>query len=283
MSILMKALTPSGIREAVESFTFPGGEHHLRPFPDLPCGPRTWLADVRGADPNDLVKAALLADVADDRGEEFVLLLPYAPAARADRGAPLGARVYADLINTMGAERVVILDPHSPVVTHLLDRAVVADHVPLVERALNGFGYQYDAVIAPDKGAATRAGEVATRLGIDLYTADKERDFDTGMILGIKMRETLPRSGSYLVVDDICDGGGTFMGLADAIDLPCEQLGLWVTHGIFSGNAHLLRNHYGRIFTTDSHPGHNRVDVATTIVPILVHMLAHVPTPKRLT
>ncbi|WPH57757.1 hypothetical protein [Mycobacterium phage WXIN] len=281
MSISMKLLTPSGVNASVETFTFPGGEHHLRGFPDLPHPAITWLADVRGADPNDLVKAALLADVADGRGDDFVLLLPYAPAARADRGTPFGARVYADIINTMGAERVVVLDPHSPVVTHLLDRVVVADHAPLVERALNSSGYEYDAVIAPDKGAGDRTERVAEQLGVDLYKADKRRDFETGRILSVEMNEDLPKSGRYLVVDDICDGGGTFMGLADAIGLPREQLGLWVTHGIFSGNAHLLRNHYGRIFTTDSHPGHNRADVATTIVPTFVHMLAHVPTPKR--
>jgi ribose-phosphate pyrophosphokinase len=113
---------------------------------------------------------------------------------------------------------------------------------------------------------------VAADLGVDLYIADKKRDFDTGKILGIEMTEPLPKTGRYLVVDDICDGGGTFMGLANAIDLPKDQLGLWVTHGIFSGNAHLLRDHYRNIYTTDSHPGNNRVGVATMVVPTRSYM-----------
>ncbi|OBF77060.1 hypothetical protein A5751_23045 [Mycolicibacterium fortuitum] len=250
------------------SFTFPGGEHHLRNIPDFD-EPVTWIADVRGADPNDLVKAALLADVAHQRNDRFVLWLPYAPAARADRGQPLGVKVYADLINTMQAERVVIIDPHSPTVVEHLNHVVVADVLGLIDRVM-GSGLvrrHFDGVIAPDKGATERAAVVAKHLDIDLYQAEKDRDFETGRILGIRMLDRLPESGGYLVVDDICDGGGTFKLLAQATGLPREQLALWVTHGIFSGIACHLRDDYHQIFTTDSHPGHNRVDVATTIVP----------------
>ncbi|MFD7247863.1 hypothetical protein ACFV6Y_38700 [Streptomyces massasporeus] len=292
MTIRMHALTSNGLARSrngerylrPEAFTFPGGEHHLRNIPEFD-EPVTWIADVRGADPNDLIKAALLADVAHSRDDGFVLLLPYLPAARADRGAPLGLRVYANLINTMTADRVVVIDPHSPAAARHLPGIHVTDHTELVERAVRLWDHDrpelaLDAVIAPDKGARDRAASVAARLGIDLYQADKRRDFETGRILGIEMTEGLPKSGRYLVVDDICDGGGTFAGLAEAIGVPREQLSLWVTHGIFSGQANYLRDYYSRIITTDSHPGHNRVDVATTIIPTFVHMLAAVPAPK---
>ncbi|AEJ94038.1 phosphoribosyl pyrophosphate transferase [Mycobacterium phage Thibault] len=278
MSISMRAVTADGILEkddkAVEPevFTFPGGEHHLRNIPDHP-NIKAWVACVRGSDPNDLVKAGLLSDVALGRSQEFALLLPYAPAARADRGEPMGAGVYAEFVNAVGARRVVILDPHSQMVVACLNDVVVADHAPLIERALKTSQKKFHALIAPDRGATERTRAVANRLDMDWYQAGKERDFDTGQIRGIKMTERLPKHGRYLVVDDICDGGGTFMGLADATGLPREKLGLWVTHGIFSGNAHLLRNCYEQIITTDSHPGHNRVDVATLILPVYHHLL----------
>lgn len=292
MTVRMYALTSNGLARSrngerylrPEAFTFPGGEHHLRSIPEFD-EPVTWIADVRGADPNDLIKAALLADVAHSRDDGFVLLLPYLPAARADRGVPAGAAVYADLVNTMRADHVVVVDPHSPAATRHLAGIHITDHVDLVERAMRLWDHdrpelEIDAVIAPDKGAGDRTERVAERLGVDLYKADKRRDFETGRILGIEMKEGLPKSGRYLVVDDICDGGGTFVGLADAIGVPREQLSLWVTHGIFSGQANYLRDCYSRILTTDSHPGHNRVDVATTIIPTFVHMLAAVPAPK---
>jgi len=257
-----------------EAFQFPGGEWHLRNIPEFPTdeGRVTLIADVRGADSNDLIKAALWANLAGRanfsfearKDLQFVLMLPYLPAARADRGVPLGSQVYANIVNAMWANQVIGLDPHSPVITKQLQRLTVADHHDLVVQAI-GEGKPYDALICPDKGAVARTEALAAWLGVDVYYAEKHRDFDTGKLSGITV-PTLPK-GRFLVADDICDGGGTFLGLAEATGKYPEDMGLWVTHGIFSGKADDLRGYYRNIYTTDSHPGSHRVGVATTIVP----------------
>ncbi|QNO01098.1 hypothetical protein [Mycobacterium phage CELFI] len=260
------------INGAAEPFTFPGGELHLRSIlPPLIDG--TWIADVRGAATDDLVTALLLADHAAQQGQPFVLFLPYLPAARADRGTPFGLRVYADMINNCAyAEHVIVIDPHSPVAKRLVRNICPLDPLPLLDRALESQGHwRYDAIIAPDKGAVDRAEKVAKHYGLDLVVCDKERDFDTGRITKYKV-PALSTKGKYLVIDDICDGGGTFALLASESLIAKTNLDLWVTHGIFSGAATNLRNYYGRIMTTDSHPGHNRVGVATSIVPTYTYM-----------
>ncbi|ACH62228.1 phosphoribosyl pyrophosphate transferase [Mycobacterium phage Myrna] len=268
-----------------ESFQYPGGEWNLRNIPEIPSdqGAVTLIADVRGADPNDLVKAALWADVADSANFwhagrvdfSFVLMMPYLPAARADKrdtdNSPVGANIYARFIRGIAADRVITIDPHSSYMPRLFRNLRVASPVGLVRNALEGFAPAFDAVICPDKGAVDRADAVAIMMGVPVYTCDKQRDLETGKILGLKVPPLDPKR-RYLVVDDICDGGGTFALLADKIGLPREQLGLWVTHGIFSGRADELRKSYGWIGTTDSHPGHNRVGVATTIVPCFMTM-----------
>lgn len=239
-----------------EDFQFPGGEWHLRniwPFDTAPK-PVVWIADVRGSDPNDLIKASLLAAHASQAGDSFVLMLPYLPAARADRGTPPAGAAYAGLVNAMRPGRVIAIDPHS-----LASRDWYPDLVPVPATAVIGralMGRVYDAVIAPDKGALDRANAVAAQLGCKVARAEKERDFATGRITGMRILDATPSWGTrYLVVDDICDGGGTFVGLAQMLNLPKTQLDLWVTHGIFSGKAGQLHEHYGRIYTTDSHPG----------------------------
>ena len=247
-----------------ESFQFPGGEWHLRDIPSFPEDEKvTLIADVRGADAVDLLKAALWSNVAGGT-HGFILMLPYLPAARADRGVPLGARVYAKMIGSMDADAVIGLDPHSEMITEEIRNLKIADHHDLVIGAI-GNDRLYDALICPDKGAIERTEALAARMGLDVYYAEKHRDFETGKITGIEIPKPPPAHGRYLIADDICDGGGTFMGLADA--LPSDRLGLWVTHGIFSGKADRLRGSFEHIYTTDSHPGHNRVGVATTIVP----------------
>ncbi len=268
-------------QEAMPSFfQFPGGEWDLKVKPDT-IAPVTWVAIVRGADANDLAKAAILANYAyhyDDKNA-FALLLPYAPAARADRGTPCGAQVYAAMVNeAIDPDWLVTLDIHSPLARDRYDPIIEADPVPLVLKAMEGSltPIRYSAVIAPDHGAKDRAKAVADALGVDYYEAEKKRDFETGKILDWTIEE-LPKSGHYLVVDDICDGGGTFMRLAEVTGLPKERLGLWVTHGIFSGNADQLTTRYAKIMTTDSHPGHSRVGLGQTIVPVVNHMLSYIP------
>lgn len=260
--------------DAATPFQFPGGEWHLK---DISADLGVFIADVRFSSADDLVKAALFADVALHLGQPFVLLLPYLPAARADRGQPCGANVYADIINSMGADQVIGIDPHSPVITGLIAELTVLDPFPLLARALHDVGgfSVYDAVICPDKGAIRRATIAADMLGVDCYVADKHRDFDTGKITGITI-EKLPTHGRYLVVDDICDGGATFSSLAKATDLPTDRLGLWVTHGIFSGHAPELRQHFGHILTTDSHPGCYTPRVAHIMVGAGTYMLNNI-------
>lgn len=277
MTAHLRLLTSDGCSKGVsESFTFPGGEHHLRDFPDFEES-TTWIADVRGASADDLVQAALWANIAHQRQQPFVLMLPYLPAARSDRGEPEGARVYADLIRSMSPQQVIGIDAHSPIIGRYLPALTELDPYPLLERALTDAGHigRYDGVIAPDKGAVDRALRVAEGLGVEIYYAHKKRDFETGKILGIEV-EPLSRHGRYLVVDDICDGGGTFIGLANETGLHQAQLGLWVTHGIFSGKAPDLRRYYQHVYTTDSHPGHNRIGCATVIVPAETYMLQNV-------
>jgi ribose-phosphate pyrophosphokinase len=85
-----------------------------------------------------------------------------------------------------------------------------------------------------------------------MLQATKKRDLQTGKIIGYELIDKPDLSGKLvLVVDDICDGGGTFLALSNAIDEhsgnACEKH-LYVTHGIFSKGKEVLNNHYSKVF-----------------------------------
>ncbi|QBP33308.1 phosphoribosyl pyrophosphate transferase [Gordonia phage BrutonGaster] len=257
----------------LEVFQFPGGEFHI----DVEGSnldedvAHRWIAEVKGADANDLVVANLMANIAKERMEARYLLIPYLPAARADRGTPFGLGVYARIINAGDWNGVLTVDVHNPLAAR---REVVGlqdlDVSSLVAEASWDKGFT--AVIAPDKGATDRAFAVADKLGVGTIVANKKREFSTGKILEITCPKLDP-SGNYLVVDDICDGGGTFNGLAAATGLDPDQLSLWVTHGIFSGASSSLWDHYKEIHTTDSHPGTLQLGKWTTKAPLWPWMM----------
>lgn len=279
MSTRFLAKAPQGweVDSQIEAFQFPGGERHLRVSEDF--AETSTGAVLYGADPTDIIDLGLWADMVKQRGERAVAYIPYFPAARADRGIPFGAEVYANIINSFKLDEVVIFDPHSPVITELIHNVRVVDSTRAVRNAVSGRAFTaadngYVGVIAPDKGAVARAEHVANALHLPLFKATKERDFETGKLSHFAV-EPLPETGRLLVVDDICDGGGTFCGLAEAAGVGRERLSLWVSHGIFSGKANQLRDYYSTVYTTDSHPGARRADVGAHVTPVLPYLIQH--------
>lgn len=284
MSLTFRAKTKQGwtIDSPLQAFHFPGGEAHIKGVED-PTKYVYQLADMRGASADNLVMLAMWANAVDSRDEKKVLLLPYLPGARADRGAPFGASVYAQLINRLHCDHVITLDPHSPVMPGLIRNLTVFPVTRIIKKEIqrgdsDSGPHPYVGVIAPDKGAVERATAAGRAMGVPVYRAEKSRDFETGKLSGYHLVDKLPETGKLLVTDDICDGGGTFQLLADAAQVGPERLDLWVSHGIFSKGFSGLLSRFGRIYTTDSWRGHSFGDTleetpaAVTIFPVLPYL-----------
>lgn len=255
---------------------FPAGEQHISDREEsYDTLSDTCFFYLTGTDANDYISAAMWTDLQHQRGRKVAALIPYLPGARQDRGKPFGARIYADLINNIGADQVITFDPHSPVMPKMINNLTIVDSTEAVLQGLRAHGLtkQLRGVIAPDKGAHDRAARIADALGLPVYTAGKKRNPANGHLTDFTCEPIPEGYGPLLVPDDICDGGRTFVGLADATGLPPEQLVLWVSHGVFSGNhGNLLRRRYDHIFTTESHPGHNSTAVNAWIVRIFGYL-----------
>lgn len=250
----------------------PGGEWHTRGH----SFHGETAVVLYGASADDLVALHVVADAVRRDGGTLSAAIPYLPGARQDRrrhGEALSAKVYADLINAAGCKSVVALDPHSDVIASHVDNLTLLDLPTLVARSLTR---DYAGVIVPDAGAGKRASAVAEAMGVPTFQALKKRDPSTGKLSGFSC-EPLTSSTpyrSYLVVDDICDGGGTFKGLATTLGLSPSRLDLWVSHGIFSPGAETLSVYFRHVFTTNSFPGPDipcstRIDITSHLLGAL--------------
>lgn len=203
----------------------------------------------------DLTTGLMVAHSIAERGGKIpTAIIPNIPGGRQDRlkweGDWLFTLKYvAQLINDQFFDKVITLDPHSLATTALIDRLVVAE---LQMKHILPVPSLYDGVIAADAGGVKRAQVVADQLGVPLYFARKHRDPATNQLSGFVL-DDLPSNQYYLVVDDICDAGGTFVGLGEVIAENGATADLFVTHGIFSKNAgSRLQKHYKRIYSTNS-------------------------------
>ena len=169
------------------------------------------------------------------------------------RGESLSSKVYADLINDLGLDDVAIFDPHSEVVPALLDRCTVVQNHGFIAEVLKRLP-QRPLLVSPDSGALKKIHGLSKALGgLPVLECGKSRDVRTGALSGFTVPEADLNGQPCLIVDDICDGGGTFLGLADALrSRNAGPLFLAVSHGIFSKGTSALLEKFDRLFTTDS-------------------------------
>ncbi len=250
---------------------FPGGEPHFRLRGPV-AGPATIT--LRAGSFADMGLLLVATDALRRAGvEEVHLVIPYFPAARQDRvmvpGEALTVKVYADLVNGQGYRSVTVFDPHSDVTPALIARARAVPNHGFVARCLEGIAEPY-SLVSPDGGALKKIDKLAAYLGgADVVECSKRRDVATGALTDFIVYADALDGRTCVVVDDIIDGGGTFLGLASALKARgAGRLYLIASHGIFSKGADALAAVYEKIFTTDSvrtleHPGVVTVPVQT--------------------
>lgn len=166
------------------------------------------------------------------------LTMDYVPFGRQDRvmqkGEALSLKVFCDLINSMGFTRVCIKDAHSAVTTSLLDNCLEHKQNQVFKKYLQELKDFY--LIAPDGGALKKIYDLAKTINcIDVIECSKSRDVTTGEITGVKVYKDNLESKDCVIVDDICDGGRTFIEIAKVLKQKnCGKITLCVTHGLFT-------------------------------------------------
>lgn len=253
--------------DGITLISFPDGQPHVR-LHGVHEGESVRLVwPVRN--PIELVQLMEIADALDGVfARKSELVIPYLMGARSDRrmlpGDSVDLKVVANAINLCRFRRVSIFDVHSDVALQLIHHSESIDNRMLLER------YEgKDAVlIVPDAGSMKRADAYLERCpGIkDVVTCTKVRDLNNGFLrLRVLEREKC-MNRSCIVIDDLCDGGATFLAIAE--QAMADDMTLIVSHGIFSKGFDALTERFDRIITSDSFSTHAGAPDCVTVVPL---------------
>lgn len=266
---------------AVETRQFSGGERHVQFEADA-------LTQLQGQvyiqakinNSQDLMDYLLLENVLMNQGLIIDLEIPYFPYARQDRicatGQAFSLAVMSKLLNInteqfpKQRQSIKVWDVHSVVSEKLLGENTLFNKVINVQpseiilksQALTDILTAQDTVlICPDAGAKQRTQGIADVINahrasnIEIVYCEKNRDPVTGKIQNSHVNATDLSDKTAVITDDICDGGATFIGIAEELKkLNCQHVVLYVTHGIFSKGLAVFDGKVDRIFTTDSFP-----------------------------
>jgi len=256
--------------DQVNSHIFSGGEVHVNISNYLPLEKDEYKIVATIKSSNDLMKLLLLNDAVRrelDSDYRIHLDMNYVPYARQDRvcskGDAYSLSVFSKMINTCNFKTVSVLDPHSEAVELNIDRLEVYDNFAHVKHMLRKYKIKEFNLVAPDKGATNKINKLAYFLEElsdfrvnNIIQFDKKRDMQTGKIISYDIREQdklKPDGMINVIVDDICDGGRTFMEAGVKLNyFGSKQNILFVTHGIFSKGTKDLIIYFNKIATTSS-------------------------------
>jgi ribose-phosphate pyrophosphokinase len=195
------------------------------------------------------------------------LHVPYFIGARSDRKFVYGGvnyikHVIAPIINSQNFDSVTVVDPHSDVLEACINNFNKINNFNLVKFALTDIDNKNGTqdricLVSPDAGAYKKIFDVAAHFNIDnLITATKVRDIKTGKIIHTEVPNIdESKNLNYVIVDDICDGGRTFIEIAKAIKEKDENAKIYliVTHGIFSNSFYELSKLFEKVYSTNSY------------------------------
>ncbi len=242
--------------------TFPDGQPHIELDSPLQQDRLLLTIDLYGVEivarvtsPTDLVRIGLASDVLRRAGcEKLHLFLTYLMGERMDRPIgpehPFTLRVVTEMIKSFGFDSITLLDPHSDVAPALLN-AKVKTNMEFIEQVVSWYAHKDIIFVAPDAGAAKKVSYLGQVFSRPVLYCTKKRDEKTGKLSGfhVGVSTKLDADPIYLIVDDICDGGGTFVGLSEVMHgLGADKIDLAVTKGIFSKGLPLRG--IDRVFTT---------------------------------
>ena len=230
-----------------------------------------------------LVELLLLADACKSAdSKKIIAVIPYLAYSKQDQiflsGEPLSARVIAQVLSSASIDEIIALDLHH-------DHIAKFFSVPIHNLSfLPALIHETNTVVAPDKGAVSRARTVAEKLSLPLITIDKHRDLVTGKvsIKGIGRRDLAAQQGlslkdlkgkNCLIVDDLIVTGATLAAAAKFLkSRGAQTVSVFATHGLFTNGFQKLRSSgINSITVSDSIPHKNLPSWIKTIsiVPTL--------------
>ena len=234
---------------------------------------------------DDYMELFLLLDTFKRASAKSVnVILPYYGYARQDKKSeprePISARLIADLLLTVGLDRLITVDLHADQIQGFLNKPV--DHLTAMPLFVDYFKHKNLTnlvVVAPDTGRAKFAKKLGDKLGADLAVIHKSRpDHNVSEVVNI-IGDV--KNKTVLLIDDMVDTGGSITSGLEALRLyGCHSdVYLACTHAVFSGTCveRLKKANFKEVVVTDTLPlpAYKRFEALSTvsIAPLIAEVV----------
>ncbi|EZQ06935.1 MULTISPECIES: ribose-phosphate pyrophosphokinase [Acidianus] len=199
----------------VESKLFPDGESYIRIPIEVKGEEVVIIQSTYYPQDKHWMELFFMIETLKDLGAEKVIsVIPYLGYARQNRrfkdGEALSLKTVLDLLYRSGSDELITVEPHDydTVISFFKGKVKIVDPVPTLAKELKKITSN-PFVIAPDKGALSRAERMAKELEAPFSFIEKERDRNTGEVRVKYSHISGVENKDVIIVDDIISTGGT--------------------------------------------------------------------------
>ncbi len=271
---------------ALESKIFPDGDSYFRVDEDVAGQDVVVIQSTYPPQDRNLIQLLLLIDGLRDLGcGKIHVVVPYLAYMRQDKrfldGEMISASSIHKLFACLSVQRLITVDIHSQEsLSFLQPEGVNLSAMPLLADWVHSQGWKNPIVIAPDKGASSRAEIVSNALGTDYAVGKKTRDRRTGEVT-VELDASLGVAGRIaVIVDDTIARGDTVIKTAEILlERGATRVAALCSHGLFLEDAVTRMQKAGvkEVISTDTIPTLNS---KISVAPIIADFLRPLVTEK---
>ena len=167
-------------------------------------------------------------------------VVPYFPYTRQERMArgreAISARVVSTILETLGVDRVIYIDVHSPAIQGFFQIPVdPLSAVPILVEHFQDGRFRDAAIVAPDTGRAKLAAKYAEILGLPLVVMEKRREGSQVRVTHIvgDIRDRIP-----ILIDDVIASGSVLDEVPALLQAGAHpEVYLSITHPVLVGQS----------------------------------------------
>ena len=206
--------------------------------------------------------------------QEITLVMPYYGYARQDRKSaprvPISAKCMADMLSTAGADRLLVVDLHSPQIQGFFN--IPVDNlfaIPVLAEAWKTNHPEKNdiVVVSPDAGGAERARAFAKKITNATVAMIDKRRVSANQTKALNIVGDV-KNKTALILDDMIDTAGTLCEASvKLLSAGAKEIFALATHPLFSGSAveKIQKSPIKEVFITNTIPLSESAKISTKI------------------